>query len=102
MVFDAQEIAAVAALAQLELTAEETSFLAEQLQRVTAFLAELQTFAVADPELSVDELGLAPEVADVPAAGLPQALFLANAPASEGGFLVVPAVKPLTAEAAPA
>jgi aspartyl-tRNA(Asn)/glutamyl-tRNA(Gln) amidotransferase subunit C len=84
-----EEVRRVATLARLRLAPEEESRFAEQLSRVVDYIDQLRDFA-GDRAASPEAAGL--EAEDTPDDSLPRELFLANAPAHEGPFLVVPRV----------
>ncbi|MFN7939990.1 MAG: Asp-tRNA(Asn)/Glu-tRNA(Gln) amidotransferase subunit GatC [Thermoanaerobaculia bacterium] len=84
-----EEVRRVATLARLRLAPEEESRFAEQLSRVVDYIDQLRNFAGSQAAWR-ETAGL--EAEDIPNHGLPRERFLANAPAHEGPFLVVPRV----------
>lgn len=90
MSLDAREVHRVAALARLRLSVEEEGLFAEQLGRVVEHIDRIRELDPAPVAESAVANGF--EAADEVAPGLDRELFLANAPASRGPFLVVPKV----------
>jgi aspartyl-tRNA(Asn)/glutamyl-tRNA(Gln) amidotransferase subunit C len=89
MSLDAREVHRVAALARLSLEPDEERLFAEQLGRVVDYVDQIAAVAGEAEEESAVE---GREAADLPRPCLDRELFLANAPASSGPFLVVPRV----------
>jgi aspartyl-tRNA(Asn)/glutamyl-tRNA(Gln) amidotransferase subunit C len=85
-----EEVRKIATLARLRFTAEEEARLTGQLARIVDYIDQLQRFEGAAPDAAVQGVL---EAADRPQDCLPRELFLANAPASMDGFLLVPEVK---------
>ncbi len=85
-----EEVRKIATLARLRFTAEEEARLTGQLARIVDYIDQLQSFEGAVPDAAVQGVL---EAADRPQDCLPRELFLANAPASMDGFLLVPEVK---------
>ena len=84
----------VALLARLGLKHGEEDFYAEQLSRILDHidrLAEVDTEAIPPTAQVVEVRNVMRE--DVPEPSLSQERALANAPRSEGGFIVVPAIQ---------
>jgi aspartyl-tRNA(Asn)/glutamyl-tRNA(Gln) amidotransferase subunit C len=85
-----EDVRKIATLALLRFTPEEEVRLTGQLAKIVDYIDQLQAFAVA--EVALGSRGVA-EAEDLVAPCLPREVFLANAPASLDGFLVVPEVK---------
>jgi len=90
MSLDVREVHHVAALARLRLDADQERRFAEQLSRVVDYIDQVRAAATAEP--AVDPAASSREAADEEAPGLDRERFLANAPASDGPFLLVPQV----------
>ena len=93
-----EDVERVAELAHLELTAEETPRMVQDLNAILDYVAELNeldTSAVA-PLSQVSELegagGAASLRPDEPAPSLPRALVMPQAPDTDGAFFKVPKV----------
>jgi aspartyl/glutamyl-tRNA(Asn/Gln) amidotransferase C subunit len=84
-----EDVRKIATLARLRFSAEEERF-AGQLARIVDYIDQLQSFEGEAPAAGVPGVR---EMADVPHECLPRERFLANAPASMDGFLLVPEVK---------
>ncbi len=85
-----EDVKQIATLARLRFTPEEELRLTGQLAKIVDYIDHLQAFEVAEPDpgsRGVDE------AEDKAAPCLPRERFLANAPASLDGFLLVPEVK---------
>lgn len=92
------EVRRIAALARLSLSPEEEQLFVVQLSKVVDSFDQLQAYETRPPGL----LELTPiEAGDVPAPCLEREVFLANAPQTLDGFLVVPQVKPARREEEP-
>lgn len=85
-----EEVRKIATLARLRFTAEEEARLTGQLARIVDYIDQLQSFEINSPDAAVQGVS---EAADRAQDCLPRELFLANAPASMDGFLLVPEVK---------
>jgi aspartyl-tRNA(Asn)/glutamyl-tRNA(Gln) amidotransferase subunit C len=85
-----EDVRKIATLARLRFTPEEEARLDRQLDRIIDYIDQLQSFADAPPDAAVPGVR---ELADEPQECLPRERFLANAPASMDGFLLVPEVK---------
>ncbi|HSU83615.1 MAG TPA: Asp-tRNA(Asn)/Glu-tRNA(Gln) amidotransferase subunit GatC [Thermoanaerobaculia bacterium] len=85
-----EDVRKIATLARLRFSAEEEERLAGQLAGIVDYIDQLQSFAGEAP--AADAPGVR-EMEDVPHECLPRERFLANAPASLDGFLLVPEVK---------
>ncbi|HEX3553307.1 MAG TPA: Asp-tRNA(Asn)/Glu-tRNA(Gln) amidotransferase subunit GatC [Thermoanaerobaculia bacterium] len=85
-----EEVKKIATLARLRFTPEEEARLTGQLARIVDYIDQLQTYEGA--EVDPGSRGVH-ESADQPVPCLPREIFLANAPASLDGFLLVPEVK---------
>ncbi len=90
MPLDVHEVHHVATLARLRLEAEEERRFAEQLSRIVDSLDQIRSAAAAAPQ--AEPLRPGREADDDEAPCLARERFLANAPASEGPFLLVPRV----------
>jgi len=93
MAIDKATVLKIAGLARLAVTEEECGPLAEELSKLLAWveqLKEVDTEAVA-PMTSVVEMVLPQRADEVTDGGIRDAI-LANAPAAEAGFFVVPKV----------
>ncbi len=84
------EVRKIAALARLELEPGEEAMLTEQLSRIVGYVDQLQKVEVIAPEDAAEDSQLA---FDEPLPSLDRALFEANAPQAQDGYLVVPQVK---------
>jgi len=85
-----EDVSKIATLARLRFTAEEEARLTGQLATIVDYIDQLQGFEGAAPDAAVQGVR---EAADQPRDCLPRERFLANAPASMDGFLLVPEVK---------
>jgi len=85
-----EDVRRTATLARLRFTPEEEVRLTGQLARIVDYIDQLQAFEVAEADLGSRGVH---EAEDQPAPCLPRERFLANAPASLDGFLLVPEVK---------
>ena len=85
-----EDVRKIATLARLRFAPEDEERFAGQLARIVDYIDQLQSFAGDAP--AVEAQGVR-EMADVPQECLPRERFLANAPASLDGFLLVPEVK---------
>lgn len=89
MALTLDEVRRVAALARLQLTADEEQLYAVQLGRIVEYIDQLGRFEIG----LGDEMSLpAFDAADEPRPGLPLSTVLANAPESRSPFVVVPQV----------
>lgn len=99
------EVRHVAALASLELTAEEEEHMERDLNAILGYIAELNeldtanvqplsqiTEVLATPAPGVDDAGQPHLRADLPRPSLPRATVMADAPATDGIFFKVPRV----------
>ena len=84
------DVRKIAALARLRFSPEEEAKLTGQLAKIVDYIDQLQAYEGAEPEVS--PRGVL-EMPDEPRACLPRERFLANAPESMDGFLLVPEVK---------
>jgi len=85
-----EDVRKIATLARLRFTPEEEARLTGQLATIVDYIDQLQGFEGAAPDAAVQGVR---EAADQPQDCLPRERFLANAPASMDGFLLVPEVK---------
>jgi aspartyl-tRNA(Asn)/glutamyl-tRNA(Gln) amidotransferase subunit C len=85
-----EDVRKITALAQLRFSPEEEERLNLQLARIVGYIDQLQSFTPDTPDMAVSGVR---EAEDQPGACLPRERFLANAPASLDGFLLVPEVK---------
>ena len=90
MALTIEEVRKIAALARLCFTPEEEAVYVKQLGRIVDYIDQLQGFETAEEGTSGQS---APEADDRARETLPRELFLANAPASLDGFLLVPVIK---------
>jgi aspartyl-tRNA(Asn)/glutamyl-tRNA(Gln) amidotransferase subunit C len=94
MALTLEEVRKIATLARLRFSPEEEAKLTGQLAAIVDYIDQLQRFQTPEPGQSPGTSGsAAPEADDRIQDGLPREVFLANAPASMDGFLVVPEVK---------
>lgn len=93
MALTIEEVRKIAALARLRLTPEEEAVYVGQLGRIVDYIDQLQQYESAEAVEDTEAAQAAPEADDRAREGLPRELFLANAPASLDGFLLVPVVK---------
>jgi len=91
MALTSDEVRKIASLARLRFTPEQETVFVHQLGRIVDYVDQLQGFA--GEESGADAAAPVREAEDVARPGLPRELFLANAPAADRGFLVVPEVK---------
>jgi aspartyl-tRNA(Asn)/glutamyl-tRNA(Gln) amidotransferase subunit C len=85
-----EDVKQIATLARLRFTPEEEVRLTGQLAKIVDYIDQLQAFEIADAALGSRGVQ---EAADEIVPCLPREKFLANAPASLDGFLLVPEVK---------
>jgi aspartyl-tRNA(Asn)/glutamyl-tRNA(Gln) amidotransferase subunit C len=85
------DVRKIAALARLRFSPEEEAKLTGQLAKIVGYIDQLQAYGGAEPELSSRGVR---EMPDEAGECLPRERFLANAPESMDGFLLVPEVKP--------
>ncbi|MEA2599932.1 MAG: aspartyl-tRNA(Asn)/glutamyl-tRNA(Gln) amidotransferase subunit [Acidobacteriota bacterium] len=90
MALTTEDVRKIATLARLRFTPEEEARFAGQLAKIVDYIDQLQTYEVA--EANPGSHGVL-EMEDVPHDCLPRERFLANAPASLDGFLLVLEVK---------
>jgi aspartyl-tRNA(Asn)/glutamyl-tRNA(Gln) amidotransferase subunit C len=93
MALNTEEVRKIATLARLRFTPEEEAVLVGQLGKIVDYIDQLQQFEISAQAAPVLETREAPEAEDRPHECLPRGDFLANAPASLDGFLLVPGVK---------
>lgn len=93
MALTIEEVRKIAALARLRFTPEEEAVYVGQLGRIVDYIDQLQGFETAEEGTGQSAPEAAPEAEDRARETLPRELFLANAPASLDGFLLVPVVK---------
>ncbi len=107
MALTIEEVRKIAFLARLRFTPEEESAFAGQLGKIVDYIDQLQRLDGGRPSLAESTASAAsgvpgpagpaapaaPEAADEPRPCLPRETFLANAPATLDGFLLVPEVK---------
>jgi len=101
MALTIEEVRKIASLARLRFTPEEESACAGQLGKIVDYIDQLQRLDAGRPAPAESAAGgapepagrPAPEAADEPRPCLPREAFLANAPATLDGFLLVPEVK---------
>lgn len=90
MSLDVREVHRVAALARLRLDGEQERRFADQLSRVVDYIDQIRSAAAAAATPAAAPA--AREAADEPGPCLDRERFLANAPAVEGPFLLVPQI----------
>jgi aspartyl/glutamyl-tRNA(Asn/Gln) amidotransferase C subunit len=90
MALTIDQVRNIATLSRLWLSPEEEEGMVAQLGRIVDYVGQLRAYDVPPAEPGGESVR---EAEDVPRAGLPSELFLANAPAILGRFLVVPEVK---------
>ena len=90
MALTREDVKKIATLARLRFTPAEEERLTGQLAHIVNYIDQLQSFQGAEPEAAGQGVR---EAADRPWECLPRERFLANAPASMDGFLLVPEVK---------
>jgi aspartyl-tRNA(Asn)/glutamyl-tRNA(Gln) amidotransferase subunit C len=90
MALTLEEVRKIATLARLRFTPEEEVVFLGQLGKIVGYIDQLQRFETSFQGEMVLE---SREAEDRPRACLPRGDFLANAPASLDGFLLVPGVK---------
>jgi aspartyl-tRNA(Asn)/glutamyl-tRNA(Gln) amidotransferase subunit C len=104
MALSIDDVRKIASLARLRFTPDEEAAFAGQLGKIVDYIDQLQHVvmgqetdatagAAAAAAAANPAARSAPEEADVIRPCLPREVFLANAPATLGGFLVVPEVK---------
>jgi aspartyl-tRNA(Asn)/glutamyl-tRNA(Gln) amidotransferase subunit C len=114
MALTTEEVRKIASLARLRFGPDEESAMAGQLGKIVDYIDQLQRLdvgaagavgaekpgaavaaaAAATPGPPGPAPHAAPEADDVPRPCLPRESFLANAPAAQDGFLLVPEVRP--------
>jgi aspartyl-tRNA(Asn)/glutamyl-tRNA(Gln) amidotransferase subunit C len=90
MALTREDVRKIATLARLRFAPDEEQRLAGQLATIVEYIDQLQGFEGMPMDAAVDGVR---ESGDLPQPCLPRERFLANAPASLDGFLLVPAVK---------
>jgi aspartyl-tRNA(Asn)/glutamyl-tRNA(Gln) amidotransferase subunit C len=90
MALTQDDVKKIATLARLRFSPEEEAKLTDQLARIVDYIDQLQAYEGVEPDLSSRGVR---EMPDVPHECLPRERFLANAPESMDGFLLVPEVK---------
>ncbi len=90
MALTLEEVRKIATLARLRFTPEEEVVFVGQLGKIVDYIDQLQRFEISAQEETVLE---GREAEDRAHECLPRGDFLANAPASLDGFLLVPGVK---------
>ena len=84
------DVRKIATLARLRFSPEEEAKLTDQLAKIVDYIDQLQAYEGAEPALSARGVR---EMPDEPHECMPRERFLANAPESMDGFLLVPEVK---------
>ncbi len=93
MALSLAEVRRIAALARLELTPDEETRFAEQLSAVLSYVEQLEALDVSGVEPMTHALAEAPTLReDAVSPSLPPDEALANAPARDGTFFVVPRI----------
>ncbi|HEX3552647.1 MAG TPA: Asp-tRNA(Asn)/Glu-tRNA(Gln) amidotransferase subunit GatC [Thermoanaerobaculia bacterium] len=90
MALTREDVRKIATLARLRFSPEEEERFAGQLATIVEYIDQLQSFEGLAPNAAVAGVR---EAADGVGECLPRERFLANAPASLDGFLLVPEVK---------
>jgi len=90
MALTPEDVKKIATLARLRFTPGEEERFAGQLAHVVEYIDQLQEFAGDVPDASAPGVR---ESEDLSQECLPRERFLANAPASMDGFLLVPEIK---------
>jgi aspartyl-tRNA(Asn)/glutamyl-tRNA(Gln) amidotransferase subunit C len=90
MALTLEEVRKIATLARLRFTPEEEVAFMGQLGKIVDYIDQIQRFEISAPQETVLE---GREAEDQAQECLPRGDFLANAPASLDGFLLVPGVK---------
>jgi len=90
MALTREDVRKIATLARLRFAPEDEERFAGQLASIVEYIDQLQGFEDLASDAAVEGVR---EASDVPQPCLPRAAFLANAPASMDGFLLVPEVK---------
>lgn len=90
MALNQQDVRKIAILARLRFAPEDEERFAGQLAKIVDYIDQLQGYEGEAPAADVPGVR---EMEDVPHECLPREKFLANAPASMDGFLLVPEVK---------
>ena len=94
MSLDKKEVQGVANLAKLELTEAESAQYADQLSEILGYVAELQSIDISQVEAVGQITGLTNQLAEdeIKESAIPQAKLLANAPATERGYIKVKSI----------
>jgi len=94
MSLDKKEVQGVANLAKLELTDAESAQYADQLSEILGYVAELQSVDISQVEAVGQITGLTDQLAkdEIKESAIPQAKLLANAPATERGYIKVKSI----------
>jgi aspartyl-tRNA(Asn)/glutamyl-tRNA(Gln) amidotransferase subunit C len=90
MALTREDVRKIATLARLRFAPEEEERFAGQLATIVEYIDQLQSFEGLASDAAVAGLR---EASDTPQPCLPREVFLANAPASMDGFVLVPEVK---------
>ena len=93
MALTIEEVRKIAALARLRFTPEEEAVYVGQLGKIVDYIDQLQGYPSGATAEEGSSAQAAPEADDRARETLPRELFLANAPASLDGFLLVPVIK---------
>lgn len=96
MALTIDDVRKIATLARLRFQPEEEAAMAEQLGRIVEYIDQLQRLPegpAAPAAAPQEESAARRQASDVPAPCMPREVLLANAPAVEGAFLLVPEVK---------
>ncbi|HVR10115.1 MAG TPA: Asp-tRNA(Asn)/Glu-tRNA(Gln) amidotransferase subunit GatC [Thermoanaerobaculia bacterium] len=111
MALTIEEVRKIASLARLRFAPDDEAAMAGQLGKIVDYIDQLQRYdapgggrpdsagaaaAGASVTPPVPAPHAAPEADDEPRPCLPRETFLANAPAAQDGFLLVPEVRPAT------
>ena len=99
MALTTEDVKKIATLARLRFSPEEEAKLTGELGGIVDYIDQLQKYDTAEIGAPAAEAPAAPEAPETPETDdrvrpcLPREQFLANAPASMDGFLLVPEVK---------
>lgn len=90
---DHAQVTRIAALARLDLSEQETAAMAGQLTKILDYIGQLNRLDTSAVEPTTHPIDLGDVFRDdVVCPSLPAALALANAPATDGAFFIVPRV----------
>lgn len=93
MALTLEDVRKIANLARLRLSPEDEQKFTGQLARIVDYIDQLQDYEAVEDAASGSPAPGVPEADDRPHECLPREVFLANAPSTLDGFLLVPEVK---------